>query len=62
MSTLASNRWNQQSQVAISVASMHEHSDNAGISSRISAVRDTLLVLGLQLVFRATLILRRWNY
>ncbi len=29
---------------------------------RMSALRDTLLVLGLQLVFRATLIMRRWNY
>jgi len=32
------------------------------LGDRISAIRDTLLVLGLQLVFRATLIMRRWNY
>jgi hypothetical protein len=29
---------------------------------RMRALRDTLLVLGLQLVFRVTLIMRRWNY
>jgi hypothetical protein len=26
------------------------------------AVRDTLIVLGLQLVFRAVMLARRWNY
>jgi hypothetical protein len=26
------------------------------------AVRDTLIVLAIQLVFRATLVMRRWNY
>ena len=26
------------------------------------AVRDTLLVVGLQIVFRIALVLRRWNY
>jgi hypothetical protein len=30
--------------------------------NRMNAVRDTLLVLGLQVVFRVTLMLRRWNY
>ena len=29
---------------------------------RLVAVRDTLIVLGLQVVFRATMILRRLNY
>jgi hypothetical protein len=41
---------------------MHERSDTAAASTRLNAMRDTLLVLGLQLVFRATLVLRRWNY
>ncbi len=62
MSSLAGNSWNQQSQATVSTRSMHEHSGNAAVSGRMSAVRDTLIVLGLQLVFRATLILRRWNY
>ena len=29
---------------------------------RIEAVRDTLLVFGLQVVFRITQLLRHWNY
>jgi hypothetical protein len=29
---------------------------------KLAAVRDTLIVLGLQVVFRAAMILRRWNY
>jgi hypothetical protein len=35
-----------------------------GISMRhrLAAVRDTIIVLGLQVVFRATMILRSWNY
>jgi hypothetical protein len=30
--------------------------------SRIHALRDTLLMLVVQLIFRAMLVLRRWNY
>ncbi|MGD1211029.1 MAG: hypothetical protein ABR973_06695 [Candidatus Acidiferrales bacterium] len=35
-----------------------------GISMRhrLVAVRDTIIVIGLQVVFRATMILRSWNY
>jgi len=29
---------------------------------KMALVRDTLIVLGLQLVFRAVMLLRRWNY
>jgi hypothetical protein len=29
---------------------------------RLVATRDTLIVLGLQIVFRVALVLRRWNY
>ncbi|MGD0957679.1 MAG: hypothetical protein ABR953_12760 [Candidatus Acidiferrales bacterium] len=29
---------------------------------RLTVIRDTIVVLGLQVVFRATLILRSWNY
>jgi hypothetical protein len=62
MSSLASNSWNQHRQATVSATSMHGNAGNTAVSTRISVVRDTLLVLGLQLVFRATLILRRWNY
>ena len=29
---------------------------------RLDVFRDTLIVLGLQLIFRAMMLLRRWNY
>jgi hypothetical protein len=32
------------------------------IHDRVDAVRDTLAVLVIQIVFRAMLLLRRWNY
>jgi hypothetical protein len=32
------------------------------MDSHIHAMRDTLLMLVVQLVFRAMLVLRRWNY
>jgi hypothetical protein len=34
----------------------------APMRERIAAVRDTMIVLGLQMVFRAIMILRRLNY
>lgn len=37
-------------------------SEEAAMRNRIRAVRDTILLLGVQLVFRAMLVLRRWNY
>jgi hypothetical protein len=29
---------------------------------KLVAIRDTMIVLGLQLVFRTVMLLRRWNY
>jgi hypothetical protein len=64
MSSIASNSWNSQSNVSSTARTMAlpKDPDEPAIRNRISNLRDTLLVLGLQLVFRATLILRRWNY
>jgi hypothetical protein len=36
--------------------------DGVPMRHRWAAVRDTIIVLGLQLIFRATMILRCWNY
>jgi len=30
--------------------------------ARFETLRDTILVVALQMIFRATLVLRRWNY
>jgi hypothetical protein len=37
-------------------------SEEMHMSARLAAIRDTILVVGVQMVFRATLFLRRWNY
>jgi hypothetical protein len=37
-------------------------SEEMHMSARLAALRDTILVVGVQMVFRATLFLRRWNY
>jgi hypothetical protein len=29
---------------------------------KLAAIRDTMIVLGMQLVFRTVMLLRRWNY
>jgi len=36
-------------------------SEEALMRDRVEALRDVLIALGLQLVFRATLLLRSWN-
>ena len=60
MSALASRGWESSRQEA---QGMHAPDNSERmIHERIRAFRDTLLVLGLQLVFRVTLIMRRWNY
>jgi len=37
-------------------------SEEMNMAARLAALRDTVLVFGVQIVFRATLFLRRWNY
>jgi hypothetical protein len=37
-------------------------SEEMHMGARLAALRDTILVVGVQMVFRATLFLRRWNY
>lgn len=36
--------------------------EEASMREKVEALRDVLIALGLQLVFRATLLLRHWNY
>jgi hypothetical protein len=51
-----------QSRKAIDAVRFHEIQKPAFAVGRIEAVRDTLIVLAVQIVFRATMVLRRWNY
>jgi hypothetical protein len=61
MSALAGNRW-EVGHEAMGTAAPFSKDSTSSLQDRMNAVRDTLLVLGLQLVFRVTLIMRRWNY
>jgi hypothetical protein len=62
MSALAGNRWNSQREETVGAMPFPKNVEETAMRDRISAIRDTLLVLGLQLVFRATLMMRLWNY
>jgi hypothetical protein len=60
MSTMATKNWNsERGATAIALPAQ-----DAGTSMRdaMAVVRDTIIVLMIQLAFRAGLMLRRWNY
>jgi hypothetical protein len=67
MSAAANSGWNARNEktpgaMTVGTVSLPNRPAEAMTHNRVEALRDTLLVLGLQLVFRATLILRRWNW
>jgi hypothetical protein len=53
MTAIAGPDWEIQRKGLVEETAMRE---------RLIAVRDTMIVLGLQLVFRAVMLARRWNY
>ena len=64
MSALGSMSWKPASGTAAAVHAM-PYPNSAEVSRMrysLVALRDTLIVLVIQLVFRATLAMRRWNY
>lgn len=65
MSTLTSTVWKSHSRTATAMAQALPFSDTAEVSvmrEKAIALRDTIIVIALQLVFRASLAMRRWNY
>ena len=65
MSTLTSTVWKSHSRTATAIAQAPPFPDTAEASvmrEKVIAFRDTMIVIALQLVFRATLAMRRWNY
>jgi|GEM_PF-2022099 hypothetical protein len=65
MSTLTSTVWKSQSHTATATTRalpFPDTSEVSGMRDRAIAFRDTLIVVAIQLVFRATLAMRRWNY
>jgi hypothetical protein len=62
MSALAQGGWEGCSRASKGALAARESLEEVAMRERLIAVRDTLLVLGLQIVFRVALMLRRWNY
>jgi hypothetical protein len=62
VSALADRTWPIQRADNRAVARQPRPPEKMTFRRRIDDIRDTLLVLGIQLVFRAMLALRRWNY
>jgi hypothetical protein len=62
MSALSNDRLAPESEAVAIVQPFAGCSEDMYMGSRLAALRDTILVVGVQMVFRATLFLRRWNY
>ena len=65
MSTLTNTSWNSQSRTTSATAHALPFPDALEVSvmrQRAIAFRDTIIVMAIQLVFRASLAMRRWNY
>jgi hypothetical protein len=62
MSALAHNGWQRRQDAAVATMPIPDESEDTALRHLMRNFRDTLLVLSLQIVFRATMALRRWNY
>jgi hypothetical protein len=62
MSSLAGGTWSSRGNATVAAMPHPLFSEESAMRNRLRALRDTVLVLSLQLVFRAMLALRRWNY
>jgi hypothetical protein len=62
MSALANRGWESTDDSTVGTLPFPESTEETALRERMLILRDTVLVLALQLVFRATLALRRWNY
>ena len=65
MSSLTNTSWKLQSSTASPTAHALPFpgaSEASVMRQRAMAFRDTMIVIAIQMVFRATLAMRRWNY
>ena len=62
MSAVAGNGLGQNREAVAAAMPFPESREEGLMRARMEAVRDTLIVLALQIVFRAMMFLRRWNY
>lgn len=65
MSTVTNTFWKSHSSTGSATAHallLPDASEVSDMRQRAIALRDTMIVMAIQLVFRATLAMRRWNY
>jgi hypothetical protein len=62
MSALANSGWETSGDASVEAMLFPESLKERSLRERMLILRDTILVVALQLVFRATMALRRWNY
>jgi hypothetical protein len=62
MSNLAITNSQLESRVPRAVVRVASEFEVASMREKWETLRDVAIALGLQLVFRATILLRRWNY
>ena len=61
MSSLTGNDWNAD-HGGPATDMPYTGIEKSLVSQKLAAIRDTLIVLGMQIVFRATMFLRHLNY
>ena len=62
MSALTGSDWNADRSGSTVEVARAVGSEKPSISQKLAAARDTLIVLSMQIVFRATMFLRHLNY
>ena len=62
MSALTGNDWNANRREAPAGVTRAAELENVRAVRKMAAIRDTMVVLAMQLVFRATMFLRHLNY
>jgi hypothetical protein len=62
MSSLAGGDWKTDGGAQVVQMARAAVVEETSMREKVDIVRDTLIVLMLQLVFRTMMLLRRWNY
>jgi hypothetical protein len=62
MSTMTTRNWDADRGAVATAIALPAQDAGASMRDAMVVVRDTIIVLAIQLAFRAGLMLRRWNY
>ncbi len=61
MSAIARPSWNAQNNGSVARLPQPPVLEESSMQAKLAAIRDTMIVLSMQLVFRAFTMLRRWR-